>query len=114
MNTEPPGDGGWSFDVALTDPPAPPSTILYQPPPKHRCDVGWSDRKIEFPSSPPDVVVMRGQWDPPGTVRACDVCGRTWKAYPYYHPPGDGWSPRTIWWRREGLLARWWRQRKRR
>jgi hypothetical protein len=101
------------------------STVMHRPPQKHRCDVGWSERAVVVPGDdvldsgtllpvPPGSVMIRGQWDRPGTVRACDECGQTWKAHRYQDPPGGGYSSKRVEWRRESRLARWWRERKQR
>jgi len=71
------------------------TTLVYEPPEQHTCGVRRD-----------------GTWsllyDPPGTVRACDECGRTWVA----EKPPPGLMPSV--WRPEGRIARWRRERRER
>jgi hypothetical protein len=69
-------------------------SIVFEPPQQHSCG----------PNSYGNM--MARQWDPPGTVWACD-CGRTWVAFkdPY---PGH----LATRWRPEGGFERWRRERR--
>ena len=64
-------------------------TVVFVPERKHNCQPGWS-------------------WDSPGTVVECDKCNNTWVAYKL--PPNHG--VLVTYWRREGLLERWRRERR--
>ena len=89
------------------------SVVVHQPPQPHKCRIepDVRNRQINLPGGP--VTVPMADYDPPGTVRACTECGRTWVAYRL--PPQAGYAAGfNIRWRPEGRLARWWRARRQR
>lgn len=69
------------------------SFVVYQPDRGHTCGI----------------TPLNYSHDPAGTVRQCAECGRTWVAYP---PPrvSPGMQLVLTQWRREGRIARWWRE----
>jgi len=86
-------------------------TIVHTPEREHYCRPGWTERAVDRTAlyAPPfDVaVVPPDPWRfPRGTVIECE-CGRTWvsEGSPAANAPG------VCTFRREGRLARWWRER---
>lgn len=88
-----------------------PSEVVYEPPQRHRCQIVPDIRNYtaNLPGGP--ITIQGPAIDPPGTVRRCGDCGATWVAY--RPPTGAGYAPAHVEWRREGWLARWWRNRRR-
>lgn len=87
-------------------------SVVHQPVAAHACHVNWEERPLasDHPTRRDGFttyLVPVGDWDPPGTVRACE-CGRTWVAFK--DPPGSGYLATR--WRREGRFERWQRERK--
>ena len=71
-------------------------TLVYTPPPGHRCDIGWETRvlgpdapsvKAGFATAGVRYAVMAHCNDAPGTVRRCGTCGKHWVAE--RHRPGS-------------------------
>jgi hypothetical protein len=97
------------------------SRLVYVPPKRHQCEIVPDMRigKVKLPTGPAlaptgsrTASIPAPVYDPPGTVRACS-CGRTWVAY--WLPPQAGYAAGfNVRWRREGRLARWWRERRHR
>jgi hypothetical protein len=70
-------------------------TLVYRPEKGHRCDA-----------------TIRGQWDPVGSVRRCEVCGTYWRAVPFRQPYSNLHIVQDVEWVRESRLRRWWRERR--
>lgn len=72
-------------------------TLLDQPTPRHQCG--------------PNEYGYWGEhcWDPAGTVRRCEGCGRTWVALAPARESGQMYNR----WRPERRIERWWRNRRR-
>lgn len=70
--------------------------IIHQPREQHRC----GPNRYGF--------WLVNTFDPPGTMRQCGMCGKTWVAYRDELDLGYV----GVKWRREGRLARWWRERR--
>lgn len=91
---------------------------VHEPLRKHECRIGW--RAVPLPEGHgartagyTTHLVMDGQWDPPGTVRECDDCGKTWVGYREKFTPGmRGHILLTTQWRAEGRFERWRRERR--
>ena len=88
-------------------------TVVFEPQRRHVCRPGVTERRIDrsAPYAPAfDIALVRPTpWDyPRGTVIRCE-CGKTWvsEGSPAAHMPG------VCTFRREGRLARWWRERSR-
>ena len=87
-------------------------TLVHAPAIKHSCDIGWETvpwLPDAYPPPPPGFThraEMVHQNDPPGNVRQCQECGRCWVAVA--NRPGMA----GVWWRPEGRLKRWMRERK--
>lgn len=97
----------------VLDTGGPMSAVVYRPDSPHRCRMvpDVRNREIKIPGG--TATVPMADFDPPGTVRACTECGRTWVSYRF--PPQGGYAAGyDIRWRREGRLARWWRERRQR
>lgn len=90
--------------------------VVHKPARNHQCNIGWKPaplpaghvaRTAGFESH----WVMDGAYDPPGTIRQCGECGKTWVGY-RTKAPAHGMHTLTTQWRPEGLLERWRRQRR--
>lgn len=88
------------------------SEVVYRPKQPHHCRIipDLRSATINLPGGPATLPVKVPVDDPPGTVRRCGECGATWIAYRL--PPQSGYAPNHVEWRREGRLARWWRERR--
>lgn len=89
---------------------------IHRPAQPHRCQVGW--KPMPLPDDHParslgstHHMVMHGAYDPPGTVRECETCGKTWIGY-REKVPARGMHTLTTQWRPEGRFERWRRQRR--
>jgi hypothetical protein len=96
--------------------------VVHGPLRRHHCGVGsngdwWTSRPLPDDhhlraAGITDYLTPVGEFDPPGTIRACPDCDRTWVAHT--RPPGARWIDLSTCWRPEGRIARWRRQRRNR
>lgn len=91
--------------------------VVHAPQWRHECNIGWklvplAEDHGARSAGATHHYVMDGGWDPPGTVRECGDCGKTWVGYRQDPRLGGGYVSTTTQWRPEGILARWWRTRK--